>query len=438
MSHCDLLLKAEYLLTQDDTRRVVNDAFLAIRNGTIAGLGSAHESASWQPKEERDLGHALILPGLINAHTHTAMTFLRGFADDLPLLTWLQQKIFPVEAHLTRELVRTFSLLGFAEMLASGTTSCLDMYIFEEEVLAAARTSGIGLSLGEGIFAFPSACCQSWRDSLEVTESLAEACASSRRHSVFVSPHSVYTTNPEILKACCDLADRRNLPLHIHLAESQAEVEQCQTQRGASPVTYVHDLALLDRPCTLAHVVEATEKELDLLARAPDCVLVHNPTSNMKLASGIARIPEARARALPVALGTDGPASNNCLNMFSEMKLAALLHKVTHKNPELIPAQEALDFATLGGAKALHRQDIGSLTVGKRADLTVLDLTRPNLQPLYAPLSHVVYAASGHEVILTVVEGEILYENGRYTRFSYDDLLDEVRRLRDFLVRTYA
>lgn len=435
MQHCRTLLHAGVLITQDAQRRIIENGSLAIRQGMVVAVGTREAlSAAWQAEQELDLGSMLVLPGLVNAHTHAAMTFLRGLADDMPLMDWLHQRIFPVEAKLTPEIVRLGSLLGYAEMLRTGATACMDMYIFEEAVFEAARAAGLRCVGGEAVFAFPSAACAGPEAALKATRALAERCAGEERLSVAVNPHSVYTTTPEILTACRDLAEELGLPLHIHLSETREETELCLRKHGKRPVELCRDLGLLDLPCTLAHVVDVNEEELDMLTRHK-VVAAHNPSSNMKLASGVAPLSAMLERGLVVGLGTDGPASNNQLNMFTEMGRAALLHKVAGHDPTLLPAARVLDMATLGGAAALHDARLGSLEPGKVADCVALDLASPNLQPLYNAVSQAVYAATGLETRMTMVGGEILYQDGRFSRFDYDALCREVSDLRSFALR---
>ena len=425
-----LLIGNGMLITRDEKNPWIRDGAVVTDGDTIKEVGEyAVLKKKYPDAEFIDAHGGVIMPGLINAHTHAAMTLLRGYADDLPLLQWLEQKIFPREAQLTAELVELFSLLGFAEMLASGTTACLDMYIFEKAVFAAARRAGIRLTAGEGVFGFSSACCACWQDALQYTEELVASTAQESRLKVIVSPHSVYTTDPQILTASLHLAEKLNLPLHLHLSESPQEVAQCQKAHGQSPIAYLSRLGLFSRPTKLAHVVVCSDTDLDILSQAKDTTILHCPGSNMKLASGCARIPLMHQRGLSLALGTDGPASNNQLNMFLEMNRAALLHKLTANDPETMPASTVLDMATLGGARALGHNDLGSLEIGNWADLTALDLSAPNLVPCYEPASHLVYAASGHEVVLTMVEGEILYDHGTFTRFDYESLCREVTKV---------
>lgn len=435
MQHCHTLLHAALIVTQDPQRRILENASLAVSQGRVAAVGPREELVGvWKAERELDLGNMLVLPGLVNAHTHAAMTFLRGLADDMPLMDWLKRRIFPVERRLTPEIVRLGSLMGYAEMLRTGTTACVDMYLFEEAVFQAAHTAGLRCLGGEAVFGFPSAACAGPSEALAATRALAELYAGHERLRVAVNPHSVYTTTPEILKDCRDLAEECSLPLHIHLSETREETEICLTSHGKRPVALCRDLGLLDLPCTLAHVVDVEPQELDLLA-AKGAVAAHNPSSNMKLASGVAPVPEMLARGLAVGLGTDGPASNNQLNMFSEMARAALLHKLAGRDPTLLPAATVLDMATLGGAAAMHDPRLGSLAAGQAADCIALDLAAPNLQPLYNAASHVVYAATGMEVRMTMVAGEILYRDGRYSRFDYESLCREMNVVRRFVRR---
>lgn len=433
MQTCDTLLHAGVLLTQDDDRRVLENAALAIDGGRIVALGYSRDvTAAWQAREILDLSGMLVMPGLVNAHTHAAMTFLRGLADDMPLMDWLQQKIFPVEQGLTPDLVRLGSLLGFAEMLRTGTTSCVDMYIFEAAVMEAADKAGLRCLAGEGVFNFPSACCPDADAALACTREMAQRWAGHERLHVAVMPHSVYTTTAAQLTACRELADELGLPLHIHLAETRQETALSLEQHGLRPVAHADRLGLLRPGTILAHVVDVDADEIALLARRGVSV-VHNPSSNMKLASGVAPVPAMLEAGVRLALGSDGAASNNRLNMFTEMGRAALLHKAAG-DPETMPARTVLDMATRGGTAAMG-SDGGVLAVGRPADCIALDLSAPNMQPLFNAASHAVYAATGMEVGLTMVAGEVLYRDGRFTRFDYPALCAEVREMRRFVLR---
>lgn len=435
MQRCDTLIRAGVIVTQDEGRKIITDGGLAIQQGRIEAVGPWSEiQVAWTGGKFLDLQDRLVMPGLINSHTHAAMTFLRGLADDLPLMTWLTETIFPVEARLTEEIVRLGSLLGYAEMLATGTTACVDMYIYEDAVLQAADTSGIRCLGGEAIFQFPSAACADCRQALAKTTNLAEKYASHERINVAVNPHSIYTTTPEILAACRDLALELDLPLHIHLAETKTETRECLTKHGIRPVAWCDQAGLFEARVIAAHLVDINDAEASFLAskRAAGC---HNPSSNMKLASGAAPVWQQLQAGLKLGLGTDGPASNNQLNMFLEMGRAALLHKLAQADPAVMPAQTVLDMATLGGADVFGDPSLGRLAPGSAADLIALDLNRPNMQPLYNPVSQLVYAASGHEVCLTMVAGETVYQDGRFTHIDYPALLREVEDLRAFALQ---
>ena len=434
MQQCEILVRAGVLVTQDAERRIFSPGALAIGEGTVFAAGPAADvEARWQAADVLDLGTMLVLPGLVNAHSHAAMTFLRGLADDMPLMEWLTGRIFPVESRLTADIVRLASLLGFAEMLRTGTTACMDMYLFESAVLEAADTAGLRCVGGEAVFGFPSAAFPDAAAALDATRELADRYAGHERISVAVNCHSVYTTTPDIVAACRDLALELEIPFHMHLAETKDETARSLAEHGRRPVDYCRHMGLLEAPCTFAHVVDVTDDELDILA-AGGAAVAHNPSSNMKLASGVAPLPAMLARGLAVGLGTDGPASNNQCNLFQEMGRAALLHKLASGDPAAVPAGAVLDMATLGGAAALRAPRLGALAPGMAADCVALDLAEPNLQPMYAPISHLVYAATGHEVRMTMVGGEVLYRDGRFGRFDYDALRREVRALRDFVL----
>lgn len=434
MQHCDTLFHAARILTQDAGRTILENAALAVRDGRIVATGPiADMERQWKPDRRIDLPNMLLMPGLVNAHTHAAMTFLRGLADDMPLMDWLQQRIFPVEQALTPHIVRTGSLMGYAEMLRTGTTACIDMYIFEEAVFEAAHQAGLRCLGGEAVFDFPSACCPSPQAALDSTRRLADTWKDDPLLRIAVNPHSVYTTSAETLQACVRLADEMDIPLHLHLAETATETAMSLERHHRRPVAHADACGLL-RPGTIAaHVVDVTDDELHLLA-ARGVRIVHNPSSNMKLASGAAPLTAMLRAGLVTALGTDGAASNNQLNMFTEMGRAALLHKLTEKDPTAVAAQTVLDMATLGGAAAFGNPDLGRLEPGAAADFIALDLDSPNLRPMYNPVSHAVYAATGAEVRLTVVAGRILYQDGRFLTFDYEALCREMDAIRDFVL----
>lgn len=431
---CDLFVTADLLLTQDDERRIIEDAAVAVTNGRITALGPREQlAAAFRPAGTIALGPAVLIPGLVNAHTHVAMSFFRGLADDLPLMEWLTKHIFPREQRLTAEIVELGSLLGCAEMIRTGTTAFADMYLLEDAVMAAVDTSGLRCQAGEVLFSFPSPAYGTAEEGLALVEAQAARWQGHERIRVAVMPHAVYTTTPQLMEDCRDLARERGLMLHIHLAETPSETETCLSQHGKRPLAYCRDLDLLGPDVSIAHAVDLTDEELDVLA-ASGAHVAHNPRSNMKLASGVAPVPGMLARGMLPGLGTDGAASNNGLNMFGEMSACALLHKVHSNDPTVLPAQTVLDAATRGGAASLNWPELGRLVEGGPADMVALDLRSPNLQPLYNLVSHLVYAASGHELRLSMVGGKVLYQDGDWTTLDYPLLLKEAQKLKKWVL----
>lgn len=432
--HCDLLIKAALLLTQDRNRSIIADAAIAVRDGRILAAGTARDLKSFASSTVIDLGNALLMPGLVNGHTHVSMTFLRGLADDLPLMDWLNKHIFPREKHLTKEIVELGALLGCAEMTRTGTTAFSDMYLHEDAVADAVIQSGLRCQLGEGIFAFASPAYETPEQAYAIVREQAARYAAHPRIRVAVMPHTVFTTTPKIMEDCLDLAKGLGLPLYLHLAETSAETEACLAAHNKRPVGYCLGLGLFGPNTSIAHGVHLNEAELDLLA-ASGTHIIHNPKSNMKLSSGVAPVPEMLSRGMLPGLGTDGAASNNSLNMFSEMSFCALLHKSHSGEPTTCPAPDVLDMATLGSASAIGWPELGTLTPGSPADAIALDLDSPNLLPMYSPVSHLVYAASGHEVKFSMVDGHILYHNGAFTHLDYQSLRIEAAKLKQWVER---
>ncbi len=434
LTPCDTIVLCKILLTQDTERRILHDACIVIDKGLIIALGSQAICLQFQAKQTLNLGNALVMPGLVNAHTHVAMTFLRGLADDLPLMDWLNHHIFPVEKHLTAEIVELSALLGCAEMTRTGTTAFADMYLLEESVCAAVDTAGMKMLAGEVVFAFPSPAYATVEAALDLVRRQVARYKAHSRIRIAIMPHTVYTTTPEILCACQALAQELDISMHIHLAETPEETARCEVLFGKRPLALCQETGLCNARTTFAHVVDVTPTELNSLA-ASKAVIAHNPKSNMKLASGVAPVSAMLERGMLPGLGTDGAASNNALNLFSEMSACALLQKVHNNDSTLAPAQTVLDMATRGSAAALHWDGLGTLTVGGPADLIALDLDAPNLQPLYNPVSHLVYAASGHEVCFSMVNGETLYHNGHFLQIDYPTVLDEIKKLQQWVLR---
>ncbi|MGV8075016.1 MAG: amidohydrolase [Syntrophobacteraceae bacterium] len=424
----DLLLLNGFVLTLDSLDRRFNPGAVAIRDGKITAIGrsEAIQSAFVAPKT-LDVAGCVVLPGLINGHTHAAMTLFRGLADDLPLMEWLQQHIFPAEQKLTEEWVYWGTLLACAEMILSGTTSFCNMYLFEHKAAQAAKAAGMRALLGEVLYDFPSPNYGPIENGLSFTESLIREWRGDPLIRIAVEPHAVYTCSPSLLKQCHELAVRHNVPLCIHLSENDDEVRQTLERYQARPVVHMERLGMLNSNLIADHCVVLDEQDMELLAERGVHV-IHNPESNMKLASGIAPVPRLLEMGVNVALGTDGCASNNDLDLFGEMDTCAKLHKVATLDPTVLPAATVLKMATTNGAAALGLGDkIGALEVGRLADLIVVDFEKPHLTPLYEPTSHLIYAAAGSDVRHSIVNGRLVMEDRKILTFDIDEVMRHVR-----------
>ncbi|MFP5257632.1 MAG: amidohydrolase [Acidobacteriota bacterium] len=419
---CDLLLTAAVVVTQNDARTVLRDAALAVIDGLIAAVGPRAElAARYVPAETIDLPQGMLLPGLVNTHTHAAMTLFRGLCDDAPLTVWLSEHIWPAEAKLTPEAVRLGTQLACAEMLASGTTCFLDAYLFVDAVADAVQAAGMRAVLCQGVFDIENAGFKTSDAALASAAALADRLAGEALLRPAIFPHAVYTCRQETLERCAAFARERGTLLSTHAAETARENADCLTANGARVIPYLHKLGMLGPNTLLAHGVALDASDVALLAETGTAVS-HCPKSNMKLASGIAPVHALREAGVTVGLGTDGAASNNALNLFSEMGTAALLQKVASCDPTALKAGAALDMATRDGARALGWPELGRLQAGCPADLCALDLTRPQLQPCFDPVSDAVYAANGGEVVLTMVAGRILYRDGAFPTMDYAGL----------------
>ncbi|MBW2085045.1 MAG: amidohydrolase, partial [Deltaproteobacteria bacterium] len=431
----DLIAAGDIILTQDKPGAVIANGAVAVSGSKIMAVGPRDEIMAAHGTGARVLtgGRTLVMPGLINAHTHVSMTCFRGLADDLPLATWLNEAIFPAEKKLTGDMVYWGALLGCAEMILSGTTTFCDMYLFEHEVARAVERSGLRALVGEVLYDFPSPNYGPAEESLKFTAKLIDQWHGHERVSIAVEPHALYTCSPDLLKACKDLADKKKVPLIIHASESPHEVSDIKKQYNASPIQHLNNLDLLSPNLIADHCVVLEDGEIELLAKRGVRV-VHNPSSNMKLASGIAPVPELLDAGVPVGLGTDGAASNNNLDMFGEMDITAKLHKMSRLDPTVMDANTVLDMATTIGARVLGMGDkIGRLAPGYLADLIVLDLDRPHLTPLYNPRSLLVYAASGADVIHSVVHGRVLMEDRRLTTLDLEELFLKMAEISEIM-----
>ena len=424
-----MIYTASYLITQNAARDILRDGALLVAGSEIAEVGLVADLRARHPAEPvRDLGEAAILPGLVNGHTHIPMSILRGYADDLALMEWLQEHIFPAEASLTPERVRDAARFSCLELIRHGCTAFFDMYMLEDAVGDAVEEVGCRALLGESLTRFVPAINGATLD--DIFARVRDSAARWRGHPTIraaINPHAPYTTDAALLRRCRAFADELAIPLGIHLAETRAETEGCLREHGMRPVAWCDSLGLLAADTSLFHMVDVDDADLDAVT-ARGCAVVHNPASNMKLASGVAPLTEMERRGIPVSIGTDGPASNNAQNMVRETYLASLLQKCRDGDPRRTPAQRALDMATLGGAAALHESRIGALAPGMQADFIALDLTAPNMQPVHNVVSNIVYAATGAENRLTVVAGRELYRNGEFLTADYADARSRLLR----------
>ena len=426
MQQVDMIIKNGTILTMNDKNLVFKDGFLCIRGDTISNISEDDESA-FEASKVIDAKGGLILPGLVNGHTHAAMSLFRGLADDLPLMEWLNNYIFPVESKMDGDFVFSGTLLACAEMIMSGTTTFCDMYLFEDQVATAARKSGMRCIAGEVLYDFPSPNYGSIDKGFDYTEALIQKWQDDPLVSVAVEPHSLFTCSPSLLKAANELALRYNVPLIIHVAETLTEISEVKEKYGKTPVDHLHSLDILGPHLIADHCVHLEKKEIAMMAEQ-GVKVIHNPESNMKLASGIAPIPELLAKGVTVGLGTDGCASNNNLDLFTEMDMAAKLHKIHTLDPTVMNALTALRMATIEGAKALGLGNTtGSLELGKKADIIVLDTNKPHLTPLYSPYSHLVYAARGNDVSHCIINGQLVMEDRKLLTLNLDEIMTRAR-----------
>jgi 5-methylthioadenosine/S-adenosylhomocysteine deaminase len=426
-----LLLIGAWVVTQNSAREVFAPGAVALRGEEIVAVGRPGDLKSrYQPEKVLDYPDGLIMPGLINAHTHAAMSLFRGLADDLPLEEWLNSYIFPAESrNLSGDFVYWGTKLAMAEMLLSGTTTFCDMYLFAADVARAAAEAGMRAVIGEVLYDFPSPNYGPPAAGLRFSEQLCRTWQHHPLIRVAIQPHAVYTCSPDLLTQCGELAAQYQTRLIIHLSETRQEVADCQAKYGATPVAHLHRLGLLNDRLLADHAVVLAAEDLELLATSGAGV-AHCPESNMKLASGIAPVVELLKRGVPVGLGTDGCASNNNLDLIQEMDTAAKLQKVHHLDPTALPATATLDLATTLSARVLGLQDqVGALAPGMKGDLVVIDLDQPHLTPIYDPYSHLVYAATGADVQTVLVHGRMLVQDRQFLAFDLQETMAKAREL---------
>ncbi|QQY80022.1 5-methylthioadenosine/S-adenosylhomocysteine deaminase [Keratinibaculum paraultunense] len=425
-----LLIKNATLVPMDGKKEVLKNTNIYIEENKITHIGELKDDI--EVTRVIDGKNKVAMPGLINAHTHVGMSLLRNYADDLPLHEWLTEKIWPVEANLTAEDVYWGSLLSMIEMIQCGTTTFCDMYFFMDEVGKGIEEAGVRGILTRGIIEESG----NEDEKLEDTRRLYNNWngKANGRIKVMVAPHAPYTCSPSYLEKIIDLAKELNTGIHIHLSETKKEVEDSFNEFGKSPIKHVYDLGLFELPTIAAHCVHVDDEDIEIL-RNMNVSSVNNPSSNLKLASGFAPVDKMLKKGISVALGTDGSSSNNNLNMFEEIHLAAIVNKAVNNDATSVPAIEALKMATINGAKALlWDSEIGSIEVGKKADLILIDMDKPHIYPIHNTISALAYSVQGSDVDTVIVDGKIIMENREIKTLDVEKIMFNAERIAKDLI----
>ncbi|MEQ1730108.1 MAG: amidohydrolase family protein [Vicinamibacterales bacterium] len=419
------------VLTENDTRQVLSPGAVAINGSDIVDVGTPSEiAARYNAAQTIDARDQIVLPGLINTHTHAPMVMFRGLADDLALMDWLQKYIFPAEAKtVSPDFVRTGTRLAALEMIQSGTTTYADMYYFEDEIAKATKEAGLRGVLGQTVIQFPVADAKTPAEGLARAEAFIQQYKNDPLIVPAVAPHAMYTLDAATLQATAALGRKYDVPVLIHLAETQDEVKTARDEHKNTPAGYLESLGFWGPKTVAAHGVWVTDDDIAILKKH-NVGVSHNPESNMKLASGAAPVLKYLAAGVNLALGTDGAASNNDLDMFEAMRQASFLAKLSSGSPTAVPAQVALDMATINGARALGMDAlIGSLEPGKRADLITVSMSAARQVPMYDAVSHLVYVTRGDDVRNTIVNGKVLMRDRRLSTLNEAEVLAQAKAL---------
>ena len=417
----DTLIKNAVVIPMTEAGRVLCGASVGIKDGIIGYIGEGSPEA----REVIDAKGHIVMPGLVNAHAHTAMCIMRGYADDYTLKSWLFDKIFPVEARIGEKEIVAGTVLGMAEMIRTGTVSFSDMYFYEPAVAKAVKQAGMKANLCNAVIAIGDSYDFEKDRAVIETRRLLNEYGASGDIRADVSIHAEYTSSPAVWQRVHEWAAEHGVITHIHLSETRSEHEEAKARHGMSAAKAFDKYGVMDTPCLFAHGVWLDREDMELIA-ARGASVAHCPVSNLKLGSGIADIRAMHEAGVNVCLGTDGACSNNSLDLFEEIKLSALLAKGKHLDPTVITAYEALKLATVNGAKAQGRTDTGTVEVGKCADLIMINTDRPHIRPIYDPIAAVAYSAHGSDVEMTMVNGKILYRNGEWTTIDIEKALHDV------------
>lgn len=437
-SNVDLLITGASVVTMDPDGHIYDKGFVAIRDGRISAVGEGSPvRGQFLAARIIDGRGKVVLPGLINTHTHIPMVLFRGIADDLELQEWLTKFIFPAEAkNVDKAFVIDGTRLGLVEMIRGGTTTYVDMYYFEDAIAAETKRAGLRAVLGETLIDFPAPDNKTWADALRSTDEFLRRWANDPLIVAAVAPHSPYTVSGEHLTESRRLAEKYDAPLIIHIAEAPTETDFMEKTYQTRSVPYLDRLGFLSGRVIGAHVVHVNEAEIEIL-RERNVGVGHCPQSNMKLASGVAPVPVMLGRNVRLGLGTDGAASNNDLNMWEEMDTAAKLHKLYSKDPTVVTARDALTMATIGGARAIHlEKEIGSLEKGKKADLIMVDLSGAHTTPIYNLYSHLVYATKASDVTDVIVNGRVLMRDRRLLTLNEIAIKAQARLRKDQVAKS--
>src|ERR1700694_4411190 len=426
----DLIVTSGTVVTMDGARAIYDDGIIVVKGDTIVAVGPRRElQAKYLAAQTIDAKGGLVLPGFINGHTHVPMTLFRGIHDDVTLNDWLYKYIFPAEKkNVNEEFVRWGTRLAAAEQIRGGVTTFADMYYFEDAVAEETKAAGMRGVLGESILDFPAPDNKTNAAMLDYTEKFLKRWQGDPLIHAAAAPHSIYTCSQRTLQDSAALARKYHAPILIHVGETKKELNDSREKNGTTPVQYLDKLGILGPDLGACHCIFVDEADRKILAqRQAGCV--HNPSSNMMLASGVSPVPELRAAGVAVGLGTDGPAgSNNDLDLMEEMDLAAKLQKITRMDPRALGAKAVVEMATIEGAKALHMEkEIGSLEIGKKADVIVIELDAPNAVPMYDVYAQLAYALKGKDVETVVIGGRVVMRDRKLLTLHEDEILAKAR-----------
>lgn len=403
------------------TSKPIEEGYILIEGEKIKEIGTG-KYAKKDYKTKIEAKNSIIMPGLINTHTHVPMTFLRGIADDLPLEKWLKEYIWPIESKfLSKEFVYYSSLFGIVEMLLSGTTSFCDMYFFCEEIAKACEETGIRGFITPGILEFETPYFKNSDEAIKTAENFIKNYRNSELIHPGIAPHSIYTCSVQTLKKCKEISEKYNTIIHIHLSETKTEYEETYKKFGLSPVKYLYKNEILTDKTLAVHTVWLDEEDIEIL-KEKNVSISHNPESNLKLGSGIAPINKMIEKKIKVSIGTDGSASNNNLDMFEAMRIAGLLQKGVNLKPDILPAEEIIKMATVYASECLNFKEIGSIEKNKRADIIIVDIDDIPSIPLYNPYSAIVYSINSRQVKYVIINGKIIVEKGEIKTVDVEKL----------------